>query len=256
MKRHLFAALLAAAVCAGTLHAQQDLSQDQVAAYVAVVKADLARDAGSVAEARRYYQEAADLYTAIAKIDPAWHPDIVEFRLSYCQSQLEALRGRSEGERPAADAGLEPGAPDPATAEALQRLAFLETENKELTGQALALEAEMASLSNRVDQLLKELQAAEAAPPEKGKSRGRDADKLQKELKACQEAREAVEKERAALQAEVARRETADEQGAEDVKAELARMRERMEESTRQLEATREAALKLLQPAAPPAQQP
>ncbi|HMP74798.1 MAG TPA: hypothetical protein PKE12_00740 [Kiritimatiellia bacterium] len=247
MKRHVFAAMIFATLLTGTIQAQQDLSQDQVAAYVAVVKADLARDAGSVAEARRHYQEAADLYTAIAKKDPAWHPDIVEFRLSYCQSQLEALRGRAEGVRPPDTAdGQEPGRPDPATAEAMQRLVLLEEENKELHEQAITMETELAALSNRLQQAINDAQKTDPAPESKSKSR--ETEKLRKEIQAGEDARAELLKERDALQKEIARITAAGSRSTEEVKADLARMREQLEASARELDATREAALKLLQP--------
>ena len=162
----LIAALLIAPF-AGAVRAEKDLSQDQIAAYVAVVKADLARDGGAIAEARKRYQEALDLYVAIAKNDPNWHPDIVQFRIAYCRSQLEALRGRAEGERPPEGASGPQGAPNTATAEALERLNLLD--------------AEIADLRAQLDAVLKE----------------RDA--LVAERDACQEARSALESEKAEL---------------------------------------------------------
>ena len=131
-----------------TARAEKDLTQDQVAAYVAVVKADLARDAGAIADARRLYREAQELYEAIAKKDARWHPEIIQFRLAYCKSQLEALRDRHEGERPAPSGAA--STPDTATAEALERLTRIETENEELKSLRQSLENELASSSNRL----------------------------------------------------------------------------------------------------------
>jgi hypothetical protein len=220
MKHALLTAALVLALFPGALRAEKDLSQDQVAAYVAVVKADLARDGGAIAEARKRYQEALDLYTAIAKNDPKWHPDIVQFRIAYCRSQLEALRGRAEGERPPAGEGAPHGAPDTATAEALERLA--------------QLNAEVADLRAQLDDARKE----------------RDA--LAAERDACRDARAAAEAERAALAVKLddalSLLNAAD---AGDPRAELAPLREALDAAARELDAARSAALQRLQNAAP-----
>ena len=127
--------------------AQENLTQDQVAAYVAVVKADHARDRGALDEAQRLYRDAVEKYRAIAKKYPDWHPDVVQYRLSYCENELAALSSRPDGEKPATPESPAPGgAPDAATAEALQRLAELEAENKTLIEQKKALETDMAAV--------------------------------------------------------------------------------------------------------------
>lgn len=219
--------------------AEDDLTQDQIAAYVAVVKADLARDAGSVAEARRLYLEAQELYEAIAKKNARWHPEIVQFRLSYCKSQLEALRDRPEGERPAPNAAAAASAPDTATAEALERLTRLETENAELKTMRQALEHELAALSNRVAEAMAEVdrlgaerdalrqQLADAEAALQAASRDEEADaQLRRERDALQDALQAAAKalDDQTRLAEVTREEAAREiQGLREAQAELER---------------------------------
>ncbi|MCS6771956.1 MAG: hypothetical protein NZ740_08020 [Kiritimatiellae bacterium] len=126
-------ALGLAVFAAGVLPAGGETNsiQLQTAAYVALVRADMARDEGSYTEARSLYQRALELYQTISEKDPAWHPDIVEFRKAYCRSQLEALRGRADKTLPK----------DPAAAAAvLERLAELEAEHTNLLTRVVLLE--------------------------------------------------------------------------------------------------------------------
>lgn len=132
VKKVLIILALLTGVIARPAFAEQDLTADQVEAYKAVVKADLARDSGAIAEAQRLYREAMDLYNGIAQKDPNWHPEIVQFRLSYCRSQAEALKGRAEGELPPEGSATKSESPDVALAEAQQRVAQLEAENQTL----------------------------------------------------------------------------------------------------------------------------
>lgn len=100
--------LLGLALLAGPARAQDDLTPDQVSAYVALVKADQARERGARAEALQGYRDAQARYTAIARKDPRWHPELVQYRLSYCRAEIAALeRGEEEAPPPP------PPAPDP-----------------------------------------------------------------------------------------------------------------------------------------------
>ncbi|MCZ7593272.1 MAG: hypothetical protein M5U15_14550 [Kiritimatiellae bacterium] len=131
MKRFLTILTLLAGFALSPAHAQQNLTADQADAYKAVIQADLARDNGAIAEAQRLYRQALDLYDAIARKEPNWHPEIVEYRVSYCRSQIEALKGRTEGDLPT-DAARQEAKPDIALAEAQQRIEQLEAENEML----------------------------------------------------------------------------------------------------------------------------
>jgi len=105
------------ALLAGPARAQDDLTPDQVSAYVALVKADQARERGARSEALQGYRDAQARYTAIARKDPRWHPELVQYRLSYCRAEIAALE-RGEEEAPPAPA-IEPEAspsPEPADA--------------------------------------------------------------------------------------------------------------------------------------------
>jgi DNA repair exonuclease SbcCD ATPase subunit len=85
-------------------HAQRDLSQDQVAAYVLLVKADRARDRKAPADALAGYREAQQAFRAIAQKDPRWQPDVVKYRLAYCENEIEKLTRLAGGESaPAAE---------------------------------------------------------------------------------------------------------------------------------------------------------
>lgn len=72
--------------------AQQDMTREQVAAYVALTKADRARDKGENGAAIAAYEEALGKYATIKKQDPRWHPDVVQYRLAYCANELEKLK--------------------------------------------------------------------------------------------------------------------------------------------------------------------
>ncbi len=72
--------------------AQQDLTREQVAAYVALTKADRAREKGETGAAIAAYEEALGKYATIKKQDPRWHPDVVQYRLAYCANELEKLK--------------------------------------------------------------------------------------------------------------------------------------------------------------------
>jgi len=143
----LFACVLIA-VLARPAGAQENLTQDQVAAYVAVVKADHARDRGARDEAATLYRDAMAKYRAIAQKYPDWHPEVVQYRLSYCENELAGLQNRTDGDKTADGAPHEkaPGAPDAATAEALQRLTQLETENAALRQEKSTLETDLAAV--------------------------------------------------------------------------------------------------------------
>ncbi|MBT3295797.1 MAG: tetratricopeptide repeat protein [Verrucomicrobia bacterium] len=67
-------------------------------AYELLVKADRARDEGEPQQALTLYKYALNTYTEMATEDPDFQPDMVQFRMAYCDSQMDALL---EGMRPA-----------------------------------------------------------------------------------------------------------------------------------------------------------
>lgn len=129
---------------AGAARAEDDLTPDQVSAYVSLVKADQARDRGALDEALQGYREAQARYGAIARKDPRWHPELVQYRLSYCTEEIAALERSEEAPPPPAPAATPPQAapesPPPAAnpamekqqREAEQARAALQKENEEL----------------------------------------------------------------------------------------------------------------------------
>lgn len=60
-------------------------------AYWLLQQADAAREAGQVEDARKSYTSALDVYKTISIKFPSWEKDLVQFRMSYCREQLEAL---------------------------------------------------------------------------------------------------------------------------------------------------------------------
>ena len=89
--------------------AQQDLTREQVAAYVALTRGDRARQRNEPLVALAAYQEALAKYKQIRERDPRWHPDVVGYRIQYCEQELAKL-ARPEP--------VEPAAPPPAVAPA------------------------------------------------------------------------------------------------------------------------------------------
>ena len=152
--------------------AQQDLTRDQVAAYVALTKADRARDRGETVAAQAAYEDALAKYTAIKERDPRWHPDVVQYRVSYCLQQLDRLKSpppapapeQAPPEVPAAAPVADPSAALSAEVEAL-RAQVAELQAALVVTQALAqLEQERTGLLAERDQLRARVTELESAP--------------------------------------------------------------------------------------------
>jgi tetratricopeptide (TPR) repeat protein len=60
-------------------------------AYRYIQNADEARNAGETADATILYQEAVEKYQQLAKDFKDWQPEVVKFRIQYCQDQLSDL---------------------------------------------------------------------------------------------------------------------------------------------------------------------
>jgi DNA repair exonuclease SbcCD ATPase subunit len=159
--------------------AQQDLTRDQVAAYVALTKADRARDRGDAVAAQAAYEDALAKYTAIKERDPRWHPDVVHYRVSYCLQQLDRLKTPPPPAAPepvAAPVDAEPAPDVPAAAPLAEsplisaELESLRTRVNELQAalvvtQALAkLEQERTEIMAERDQLRARVTELESAP--------------------------------------------------------------------------------------------
>lgn len=70
-------------------------------AYVTLVQADQARDQQDWRNALASYRDAMDRYRRVAETYPDYEPDIVQYRMTYCANQIEAITrktGRSEEE--------------------------------------------------------------------------------------------------------------------------------------------------------------
>lgn len=101
----LLVALLAAVSAAGALAqapaAQKDYPAEQIDAYVALIQADQARDRGNWKTAVQQYREAMKQYALLVEKNPTWNPEIVQFRLSYCANEVQAIvkkTGKTEAE--------------------------------------------------------------------------------------------------------------------------------------------------------------
>lgn len=198
MKKSLILMALLAAFAVQPVRAQSDLSQDQVAAYVTLVKADRARNRGALNEALAAYREAQQAFQAIARKDPRWQPEVVKYRLAYCENEIEKLSrpGAGGATSPASAAAAAdqtsslvgettagapalrpPAEPDPALQAELEELRRKVSQYQglaALTGEVARLQQEQAAgtaerqrLQAEVDQL-RAASAAAAQPAEPG----------------------------------------------------------------------------------------
>lgn len=81
--------------------AKQEHPAEQIDAYVALIQADQARDRGNWKTAIQQYREAMKQYALLVERNPNWNPEIVQFRLSYCANEVQAIlkkTGKSEAE--------------------------------------------------------------------------------------------------------------------------------------------------------------
>ena len=239
MNKYLLLLLLGLLAAQPAARAATDLTQAQVSAYVTVVKADRARDRGANAEALALYTDAMAQYHAIAEQDAKWHPDIVQFRVAYCQAEMDGLKGRPEGQPP-------PPAPEelamddsPVDVDTLERIIRLESENANLRAQQQALAGELELAQKALPAGAGEVAPAAAAVD----------GKLEQELRQCQEALEAARLELTRAASQPAGQPGAADPNLDQLKAEVEQLGEALKESARRLDASREMALDLLKPA-------
>jgi tetratricopeptide (TPR) repeat protein len=69
-------------------------------AYETLARGDEARDRGRASEAARLYREALAAYMRLARKYPDWQTGVVNFRINYCNNQLEALMKKIDGSQP------------------------------------------------------------------------------------------------------------------------------------------------------------
>ena len=56
-----------------------------------MIRADQARNNRAWKEAILSYRQAADAYRRLEREQSDWHPDIVQFRVSYCENEIAAI---------------------------------------------------------------------------------------------------------------------------------------------------------------------
>ena len=152
--RHGLTALAAALLLLGGAGpAPAGVEEDrQLRAYVSLLMADEARDAGEWEKAYAAYGEALELYRSLAEEEPRWQPEIVQYRIRYCTDQQAAMAAK----RRPAESPPDPEPPGRAAAAA----GYQE--------QVQALKGEIAYLRRRIRDLEDELDRADtamSAPP-------------------------------------------------------------------------------------------
>ena len=126
-----FVALLAAALpgtrvaCAADAPpAMAQTPQEHTDAYVAMVKADMARDKANWRAAILQYREAMRLYSVVIEKYPQWNPDIIRYRLTYCANEINGVlqkSGKTEAELLSAAGPDDPDSPIRDRYDALRR---------------------------------------------------------------------------------------------------------------------------------------
>lgn len=120
----LVAAVVVCACAAGA--ANNNTSQAASQAYVALVQADQARDREEWTPAVAGYRDALEQYQQLAKEHPDWEPDIVQYRITYCGNQIEALARKVDpSARKQLAAAPAPSAPDRPSEDEVYRERYL-----------------------------------------------------------------------------------------------------------------------------------
>jgi len=116
--------VVAADLCAAEVTDSPKLSADRQfqKAQQAFTRADEARDSNKPADAIKLYREALESYTKLSSTYPDWQPGVTQFRIAYCQNQLEVLAKKMQTAvqsipaRPLAIPAVTNALPDNATA--------------------------------------------------------------------------------------------------------------------------------------------
>ncbi len=94
MKGHGFRTLVLCALIAGSAAVraedEPDATSETTDAYIALVQADGARDRQDWKGAVSGYRDALSRYQRIAKSRPDWQPDVVQYRITYCENQIDS----------------------------------------------------------------------------------------------------------------------------------------------------------------------
>ena len=83
-----------AACLAWTSHGAADMSdpaQIQTEAFIQLLQADQALDAGRLEEALGLYTSARDGYVRVATEFPSYDPRVIQYRRSYCEGQMDEV---------------------------------------------------------------------------------------------------------------------------------------------------------------------
>lgn len=157
--KHQSASIIASVFAVFCIEAASLPAQDPVqptaselldSSYAAMVSADLARDNGDTAKALDGYRKAISGFISISQRNPELDPEVVRFRMAYCDNQIETLmkeQGINGSQLPATPKEREKLAPSPvqtasaaAEASAMQiRIIRDKIQKRELTGAREAL---------------------------------------------------------------------------------------------------------------------
>lgn len=159
--------------------------QAQVDAYTAVIHGDQARDRGDGKKAVRYYRDAESFYKSLSVDYPQWHPDIVRYRLTYCENEIASIvskSGLAEAEFLAVPDVEEPAS----TNEVDPRVDKLVSENEALRAEVarlnVALRDEVAGLQSRLAGMSNQLSRSSPGNQERVEALKTENTKLAAEL--------------------------------------------------------------------------
>ena len=120
---------LAWTASAATAAEMSDPAQIQTEAFIQLLQADQALDAGRLEEALSLYTAARDGYVRVATEFPAYDPRVILYRRDYCEGQMDEVMASLGMIPPGAGAEAAPDAPAGAEADSgTDAVAIAETE--------------------------------------------------------------------------------------------------------------------------------
>ncbi|NQU11257.1 tetratricopeptide repeat protein [bacterium] len=162
MKRLLLLVILVAGGLAGV--ARGDPSDEFLRAYFLVQEGDAATQQQEWVKAQGKFRDALEVLRAVASQAPQWNPHIIEFRINYCNEQLQKL----EGKLPAQPLGTPP-APSVAAvalvppAGAIDQVTEVTNQLRQARQRVEELETEREKLQDRLEEALRKVEPTDTS---------------------------------------------------------------------------------------------
>lgn len=216
---------------------------EHIEAYVLVVQAQQEEQKGRLDEALGLYRKGHEQYLKVARIYPQWQPEVVRYRISDCQNQMERIQrllGQSGAplNAPAPEADAPEINPGPAVdiAALQEEIEILElavdeqeVERSELLEQMTALKGELETSRREADSLRLRLEGAADAARRQAEEILADRSGKEAQLRSLKESLGAAQQRVQQLERELAGARAAETQEVGGLRADLAALRQKME---------------------------